>query len=137
MKASVKTIAVFCFFALLASGCTGWNLWDFTQHKPYTYLKGDQFGRDQLANRTLVAYTKKITLTGKDSNEVLTLLGQPQNIHTIQRGFSEDWYFVYYKTHVAYNPVDKLPVPYPGKNSQGEYVVRFENDKVVDVISLN
>lgn len=119
-------------FAFCSVGCTGWNIPQPFQHKPWTYLKGDQFGRDQIANRTLVANTKKLILNGKTSNEVLTILGQPQQIQVIESNVSQDWYFIYYKKYAAY--VEK--VPYPGKYTEGEFVVRFNNDKVTDVVTL-
>ncbi len=131
----MKKINFFFYTALtslLIAGCTGWNIPQPIQSKPWTYLKGEQFGRDQIANRTLIAYTKKLTIKGRDTNEVITLLGQPQQIQVIERNVSQDWYFIYYKTYAAY--VEKAP--YPGKDAQGEFVVRFTNDKVTDVVTL-
>ena len=127
--------AILLFLALSGTGCVGWNLWSPIQSKPYSYLKGGQFGRDQIANRTLVGYTKNMILKGRDASDVLTLLGQPQQIKIIKRNVSEDWYFIYYKTYVAYNPANKIP--YPGKGSQGEFVVRLEDNKVTDVVKLS
>ena len=80
-----------------------------------------------------MAYTKKLVLHGKNTNEVLTLLGQPQQIQVIERNVSQDWYFIYYKLYAAY--MEKLP--YPGKYTEGYFVVRFNNDKVTDVVNLN
>ena len=133
---NAKIGIIFCIgFILCSLGCTGWNIPQPFQNKPWTYLHGEQFGRDQIANRTLVAYTKKLIIKGKDPNEILTLLGQPQQIQVIERNVSENWYFIYYKTHVAYNPLNK--VPYPGKEREGEFVVQFNNDKVINVVTLN
>ena len=133
---SAFLLATTMAMAVSGIGCVGWNVWQPIQGKPYTYFsRGDQFGRDQVANRTLAAYATKLILKGKDSRDVLTLLGQPQEIEIVERHVSEDWYFLYYKTYVAYNPANKIP--YPGKDSQGEFVVRIENDKVVDVVRLS
>ncbi len=125
-----KRILILIGAAILLNGCTGWTLPQPFSNKPYTYLHtGEPFGRDQLTNRLLVANKLLPLMKGKDSNEVLTLLGQPQQIKTVQRNISEDWYFTYYKTHIPYNPADSI---LPDK--RGEFVIRFENDQVIDVI---
>ena len=91
--------------------------------KPYTLFKGgDQFGRDQLANRFLVA-DKMLPLTGFSGNEVLTILGQPTTVQEIQKGQSQDWRFSYYKKYKT------LP-----KTEVGYFVIRFYHDKVIDMV---
>lgn len=118
--------------SLFLSGCIGWGVWQPLSDKPYTYIsKGSQFGRDQIANRSLVARAK-VVLKGRDANEVLTLLGQPQQIQVLERGISEDWYFTYYKYYVAYNPTNKVGVP----DSEGEFVVRMYRGEVIAVETL-
>ena len=115
-KLTVLSIAFFF------SGCIGVNLIQPTQMKPWTLLKGDQLGRDQLANRMLVA-DFKVPLKGLDTHQVLTVLGQPQEINVIQRDVSEDWYFVYYR---RYKTQPETP--------EGRFAVRFYHDKVIDVV---
>lgn len=111
---------------LLFNGCVGYNPPHFLQMKPYTLLKGgDQLGRDQLANRWLVAQ-KLVPMKDKDSREVITLLGQPQQVEVVQHQVSEDWYFIYYKNYKTKPLTD-----------EGSFLVRFYNDKVIDVIKLN
>ena len=118
---------------LLMTGCIGFNVPQPLQSKPYTlFSKGDQLGRDQLANRNLVAKSKVI-LKGRGSNDVLTLLGQPQQIQIRERGVSEDWYFVYYKWYVPYNPSNKVDFP----DQEGEFIVRIYRDKVLDVVKVS
>ncbi len=93
--------------------------------KPYTYLKGgDQIGRDQLANRWLIA-NKSYPIKGKDKNEIITLLGQPQQVQVVEHRISEDWYFLYYKNYKTKPETD-----------EGSFLVRFYNDKVIDVVNL-
>lgn len=108
---------------LLLTGCIGWNPAEVLDGKPFSYVRGgDQFGRDQLANRWLVA-EKKISIKGRESNDVITLLGQPQEIRTRQHKISEDWFFVYYKAYKT-RP----------RTEQGSFVVRMYHDQVMDVV---
>lgn len=86
---------------------------------------GQQFGRDQLANRSFVA-SNIIALNGKESREVLTLLGQPQQIRVTERNVSEEWYFIYYKRYKT-----------APKTDEGSFLVQFYNDKVIDVVKVN
>ena len=110
---------------LLFTGCIGIGLPQPLQGKPYTMLRGgDQIGRDQLANRLLVAQ-KLFPLGGMNGNEVLSILGQPQEIRTTTRNVSEDWYFAYYKNYKT------MP-----KTDQGLFLVRFYQDKVIDVVKV-
>lgn len=110
--------------AFLLSGCVGYEFPpNIFARKPFTLLGGsEQVGRDQLANRLLVS-KKLFPLEGKYSNEVLTYLGQPQQIDVIQTGISEDWLFVYYKG--LQNRID---------SKQDSFLVRFYQDKVIDVV---
>lgn len=111
---------------LLLGGCVGYNPPHVLQMKPYTIIKGgDQIGRDQLANRWLIAQ-QKLIIKGKDKNEVLTWLGQPQQIEIIQHQVSEDWYYIYY-TNYKIKPLE----------GEGTFLVRFYNDKVIDTVKLN
>ena len=115
------------------SGCVGFNIPQPIQSKPYTlFSKGDQFGRDQLANRLMVANGKAL-VKGVSGNDLLSLLGQPQQIQVLERNISEDWYFVYYKKYIPYNPVNKMNFP----DEEGEFVVRIYRDKVIDLVKLD
>jgi hypothetical protein len=115
------------------TGCIGFGVPQPYQGKPFTMLsKGDQLGRDQIANRSLVARAKVI-LKGREANDVVTLLGQPQQVQILERHVSEDWYFVYFKNYVPYNPTNKVDYP----DEQGEFVVRIYRDKVIDVVKLS
>ena len=108
------------------AGCTGFGLPGVSQMKPFSYINhGDQFGRDQLANRWLVG-KKLVPLKGRDANEVTTLLGQPQEVQITKHNVSEDWYFVYYKAYKT-RP----------NSEQGSFLVRFYQKQVIDVISLS
>ena len=116
---------IFLFSALPALiGCTGI---DIPPHifkgPPYTLLRGsEQIGRDQIANRLLVA-DSHIKIQGLITNDVLTLLGQPQEIQIVEREVSEDWIYVYYKKYT------------PKSHSEpSEFMVRFYHDKVIDVV---
>ena len=120
---------------IFSTGCVGFNVPQPFSRKPYTYFKGgDQLGRDQLANRALVATTKKLVLKDHSPNDVLSLLGQPQNVQVMERGISEDWHFTYYKRYLPYNPLNKVP---PFGDEKGEFIVRFYHDKVVDVVKTD
>ncbi len=119
----------FCLLvcALFLSGCIGIDIpprvfaW-----KPFSLLRGsEQVGRDQIANRFLVA-KKVLRLDGFYSNEVLTLIGQPQKIRTIETGISEDWLYNYFKI----NPKDRMDA------SEGTFCVRVYKDKVLDVVPI-
>ena len=119
---------------VLAGGCVGFDLPQPLQNKPYTYLKGgDQLGRDTLENRVLVA-NHLFPLKDRDSNEVLTILGQPQQVNIVERNVSEDWYFVYYKKHVAYvtDAIEKISHP-----ESGTFLVRIYHDRVIDVVNID
>ena len=108
----------------MGTGCTGV---DFPPHifkgPPYTWLKtSEQIGRDQIMNRLLVA-NKKLSVNGMVSNEVLTVLGEPQQVDVVERDVSEDWIYVYYKKYT------------PLKHSEpSQFMVRLYHDKVIDVI---
>lgn len=116
----------------LCCGCVGFDVPQPLQNKPYTYFKGgDQLGRDTLENRAIVAM-RKFPLKGRSSNEVLTILGQPQQIQVVERNISEDWYFVYYKNHIAYVP--KVPLQ---EDKPGSFIVRLYHDKVIDVVNVD
>ena len=111
---------------LTLTSCIGYNLPHFIEMKPYTYFRGgDQLGRDQLANRMLVA-NAKVVIKGKNSNEVLSLLGQPQDIQVRERNVSEDWYFIYYKRYKTWLKTD-----------QGLFYVRFQQGEAVDAVKVN
>ena len=110
---------------LLQAGCIGYGIPQFLQMKPYTMLRGgDQIGRDQLANRALVAL-HVVPIRGLDQNEVLSILGQPQQIQVNERGVSEDWVFVYYKRYKTWPKTDR-----------GTFLVRFYHNEVMDVEKL-
>jgi hypothetical protein len=105
------------------TGCTGWNPGEIMSGKPYTYIRGgDQFGRDQLANRWLVG-ENKLDLKGRDANEVITYLGQPQEILVRQHKIAEDWFFIYYKAYKT-RP----------ETEQSSFIVRMYHDQVIDVV---
>jgi hypothetical protein len=121
IRKSLLLIPSLLFLAF--SGCIGWNPDQLFDGKPYTYIRGgDQFGRDQLANRWLVG-EGKLPIQGRDANEVITLLGQPQNIQVRQHRVSEDWFFTYYK---AYKTRPKTDL--------GSFLVRMYHSEVVDVV---
>ena len=110
----------------LSCGCTGYSLPPLTQIRPYSLISGgDQYGRDQIANRWLVA-EKKFPVKGKDKNEMTSLLGQPQQVEVLEHNVSEDWYFIYYKNY-------KLAPSTP----EGTFMVRFYHDAVIDVVKLD
>lgn len=112
-------------FALF-SGCIGYNPPHLAQMRPFTLIDGgDQLGRDQLANRAMVA-DLKVPIKGKGPNEVLTFLGQPQEIQVRERKVSEDWYFVYYKRYKTWP-----------NTKEGSFLVRFYKDEVVDVVKVS
>jgi len=104
----------------LLTGCVGYNfppnIWE---NKPFTLINtGDQLGRDQMANRFLVAQ-HLIPMSGRNSNEVLTILGQPQEIQIIERDISEDWYYIYHRPKSIKQPFST------GKDA---FLVRFYHD---------
>ncbi len=118
----------------MTSGCVGYDIPQPFQAKPYTYIKGgDQLGRDTLENRVLVA-RRVFPLKGRESNEVLTILGQPQRIDVVERNTSEDWYFIYDKNHVAYAPSFTKKIL---EEKPGTFLVRLYHDKVIDVVNLD
>ncbi len=120
--------------ALGSSGCTGLDLPQPFQTKPYTYISGgDQLGRDTLENRVLVA-GKKFPIKNRDTNEVLSILGQPQNIQIVEREVAEDWYYVYYKNYVAYVP---KKIANLRDRQEGTFIVRFYHDRVIDVVAID
>lgn len=125
-----KTILKTLFSLLMVTLCTGCvgliKVPEPFKRKPWTLLtEGDQFGRDQLANRSLVA-NDVIPLHGWYKNSIITTLGEPQEIKVTEREVSEDWYFVYYKKY-------KLAP----RTDEGLFVVRFYHGKVIDVINLS
>lgn len=118
----------------LLAGCVGYDIPQPLSAKPYTYIKGgDQLGRDTLQNRALVAKLK-FPLKGREGNEVLSILGQPQEVHVVERNVAEDWYFIYYKDYAAYFP--KIPKVLDADN-KGSFLVRLYHDKVIDVVNLD
>ncbi len=128
-----KSILLLIVLASMA-GCTGWNFPQPLQHKPYTYLMGGaQLGRDQLENRSLAA-NSKFPMKGRDANEVLTILGQPQNVEVVERDTAENWYFVYYKNYVSYVS-ENIKQKYD--RNEGTFVVRFYHDRVIDVVKID
>ncbi len=109
----------------LSAGCVGIGAPNLPEMKPYSLIRGgDQLGRDQLANR-LMAANAKVLLKGRNSNEVLTFLGQPQQIEVTKRNIAENWYFVYYQKYKTWP-----------NTKQGLFVVRFLDGKVEDVTKL-
>ncbi len=113
------------FLMTLTTGCIGLNFPDPTQMMPYTMIDGGaQLGRDQLANRSIVANHFPL-IKGMHQNSVLTVLGQPQTIDIIERDVSEDWYFTYYKRYKTAPQTD-----------EGTLLVRLYNQKVIDVVNL-
>ena len=115
------------------AGCAGVSFPQPFQGKPYTYFsKGDQFGRDHLMNRSMVG-SKRIGVNGFTTNEVLTLLGQPQEIRVQVRDVAEDWYFVYYKNYKPYVPSLKKNVEF----QEGQFVVRFVDKHAKDTVFLS
>ncbi|MSR76708.1 MAG: hypothetical protein EXS63_00560 [Candidatus Omnitrophica bacterium] len=110
---------------LLSTGCVGYDVPPRIFHwKPFRLLRSsEQVGRDQVTNRLFVA-VKAYPLRGRFSNEVLSFLGQPQEIKILERGVSEDWLYIYYKPHLK-ERID---------SEEGSFLVRFYNDKVIDVV---
>lgn len=108
---------------LLFTGCIGYTGPNLLKMKPYTFFRGgDRFGRDQLANRFLVA-EHLFPIKGLNQNEILSLLGQPQEIRVVQKGNSEDWHYLYYKRYKLWPRTD-----------EGLLLVRFYNQRVVDSV---
>ncbi|MBN1689264.1 MAG: hypothetical protein JW893_09195 [Candidatus Omnitrophica bacterium] len=122
--------AAFLLFLMLAvvcfqTGCVGYGLPHIFNEKPFTLLRGgDQFGRDILANRLIVA-NHMLPIKDMHKNEVLTILGEPQTIDITARNISEDWHYIYYKRYKTW--------PDTGK---GVFLVRFYHDKVIDVVKV-
>ena len=81
-----------------------------------------EIGRDQLMNRLLVA-KNALQITGLEPNQVLSILGQPQDIQVVDRNISEDWIYVYYKKYT--------PREY---SNESQFMVRLYRDHVIDVI---
>ena len=120
-----KSLYPLILISVLLSGCVGY---DFPPRifnwKPFRLIRtSEQIGRDQLANRLIVA-TKAYPMRGKFTNEVLSFLGQPQQIQIIESGISEDWLYTYYKPQLK-ERVDA---------DQGNFLVRFYHDKVIDIV---
>ena len=112
-------------FALIIffPGCIGFDPPNPLDGFPISFIKGqEQVGGDQITNRFIVA-KKMFPLKNKDSNEILSFLGQPQQIKIIEKGISEDWVYVYYK-----NVKDIV------HSGEGAFMVRFYRDKVIDVV---
>jgi len=107
-------------------GCIGLSPPHFLQMKPYTLFRGgDQLGRDQIANRYLVSM-KLFPVKGLYQNEILTILGEPQERDIQKPGVSEDWYFVYYKRYKTWPHTPK-----------GSFLIRFYQGKAIDVIKIH
>jgi hypothetical protein len=136
----MKSKLFYILFFIFLCGCTGFGVPQPLSGKPWTYLAGgDQIGRDQLANRLMVA-DLKLPVKDRNKNEILSLLGQPQNILMRERNISEDWYYIYYKKHIPYNPKEKVPFKdkvFLDNPDKGEVVVRFYNDQVIDVVKIS
>ncbi len=134
----MKTRALLLMTTVCLSGCIGYDAWTPLQEKPYTYLKGgDQLGRDTLQNRSLVA-ARLFPVKGMDSHDLLTILGQPQSIKIVEREVAEDWFFIYYKNHVAYTPRFIPPTKQKlSDNKEGSFLVRIYNGKVLDVVNID
>ena len=120
-----KSIYTLLFISILFTGCVGY---DFPPRvfnwKPFRLIRtSEQIGRDQITNRFIVA-TKAYPMHGKFSNEVLSFLGQPQQIQVIENGISEDWLYIYYKPSLQERVDEK----------QGNFLVRFYHDKVIDIV---
>lgn len=87
-------------------------------------LRGsEQIGRDQITNRYLAA-KRVLPLKDLASNEVLSLLGQPQQIMVREPNISEDWLYVYYNLQ----PKERLD------STQSSFIVQIYHDKVMDVV---
>lgn len=143
-----KKIVLLLVIASACAGCTGIDVPQPFQSKPYTYISGgDQLGRDTIQNRSLVA-NHLFPVKGLEENEVLTILGQPQQIQITERNVAEDWYYIYYKDYVAYVPkalykAKERAAAYSSKSVQkvmerkeGTFLVRFYHDKVIDVVNV-
>lgn len=126
MKARIfKQTLLLALVTVSAAGCVGFDLPHFFQEKPWTLLQGgDQLGRDQLANRYLVSQ-KIFPMNGLDANQVLTILGEPSEIDVVEHDVSEDWYYIYYKRYKTWPETPK-----------GTFLVRFYQNKVIDVVNL-
>ena len=135
-------------FSAIGSGCIGFDMPQPFQHKPYTYIVGgDQLGRDTIENRSLVA-RHIFPVKGLPQNDVLTILGQPQQIQITERDVAEDWYFIYYKDYQAYVPnqlyrARDYAASYSPKSvkkiierREGTFLVRFYHDQVIDVVNV-
>jgi len=112
--------------SILGTGCIGFHLPEFMKMPPLNLLRGGgQLGRDQLANRFLIAqYSRPIK--GLESNQILSYLGQPQEIEVREKDVSEDWYFIYYKKYKTRPRTDK-----------GIFIVHMYHNKVIDVTVPN
>ena len=120
----MRSKTFYLLLLVILTGCVGYNFPpNIFAGKPYTLLRGsEQIGRDQLTNRLLIG-KNAFSIRGKLSNDVLSLLGQPQEIHVVQTGVSEDWLYIYLKGI--------------SKRASGEkaaFLVRFYQDKVIDVV---
>lgn len=125
MKRLLVRLLLGLFLMPILGGCTGIT---FPPHifkgRPYTLLAHDgEIGRDQLMNRLLVA-KDKVKITGLEPNQVLSVLGQPQEIQVVEREVSEDWVYVYYKKYT--------PKAY---SDEGLFMVRMYHDRVIDVVT--
>jgi len=119
-KISILFIGIY-FFCL--TGCVGYGLPHLMKIPPLNLARGgDQLGRDVLANRLLVA-NKLAPIKNMHKNEVLNLLGEPQQIEITTSDVSEDWHYIYYKRYKTWPTTDK-----------GLFLVRFYHEKVIDVV---
>ena len=129
MKSGANILLSILGFTLLLTGpgCSGIQFPPpVFQMKPWTMLtQGEQLGRDQLANRYLVA-SDIVPINGWHENSVLNILGQPQEIDVQQHEVSEDWYYIYYKAYKTQPQTD-----------EGLFIVRFYHDEVIDVVNLS
>ena len=123
-----RTFALVAILVLTLSGCVGFDFPPrFFANKPFTLFRGsEQIGRDQITNRFLIA-KKVVRIEGFYSNEVLSIIGQPQKIRTLESGISEDWIYRYFKV----NPKDRMDA------EQGSFCVRMYKDKVLDVVAID
>ena len=121
-----KSLLITLTSSFVFIGCAGFDFPpSIFEFKPFSLLEGAQIGRDKVANRNLVA-EHRIKIDGRSSNEVLTMLGQPQMIEIRDKRISQDWYFSYYPR------LAKAP-----NTDQQTFVVRMYHNKVIDVVNLN
>ena len=120
----ILLVLLFPTIAVTHFACIGYDIPPhLLKEKPYTLLKGsEQIGRDQLMNRFLVV-KGILLLKDAESNQILSILGQPQDIETYKQEGAEDWLYVYYKSYTGKT-----------KGEPGKFMVRFYQGKVIDVV---